>query len=63
VSIDPRPGAIAKRAEALTAYAWKLRYPADPYDPEISKAEEGMEIARLVFGEIGRRLPEAARVP
>jgi len=26
-------------------------------------AEEGMEIAQLVLGESGRRLPEAARVP
>jgi len=29
----------------------------------MSEAEEGMEIARLVIGEIGRRLPEAATVP
>jgi hypothetical protein len=27
------------------------------------EAEEGIEIARLALGEIGRRLPEAARVP
>jgi HEPN domain-containing protein len=62
VSIDPTLAGIAKRAEALTAYAWKLRYPGDPYDPETSEAEEGMEIARVVVGEIGRRLPEAASV-
>jgi hypothetical protein len=29
----------------------------------MSEAEEGMEIARLVLGEICRRLPEGAGVP
>jgi HEPN domain-containing protein len=62
VSIDPTLAAVAKRAEPLSAYAWKVRYPGEPYEPEMSEAEEGMEIARLVLGEIGRRLPEAARV-
>lgn len=63
VSIDPSLAATAKRAEPLTAYAWKLRYPGEPYVPEISEAEEGLEIAREVFGEILRRLPEGAKVP
>jgi hypothetical protein len=38
-------------------------YPGEIYDPEMSEAEEGMEIARLVIGEIGRLLPEWAGVP
>jgi hypothetical protein len=63
VSIDATLAAITKRAEALTAYAWRLRYPGDPYEPDLAEAEEGIEIARLVVSEIGRRLPEAARVP
>jgi HEPN domain-containing protein len=29
VSIDPTLATIAKRAEALTAYAWRLRYPGE----------------------------------
>ncbi len=63
VSIDPSLAATAKRAEPLTAYAWKLRYPGEPYGPEMSEAEESLEIAREVFGEILRRLPEGAAVP
>lgn len=63
VSIEPSLAAIAQRAEPLTAYAWKLRYPGEPYEPEITKAEEDLGIARLVFDEIRRRLPEAAQVP
>jgi HEPN domain-containing protein len=63
VSVEPALAPVVKRAEPLTAYAWKLRYPGEPYEPELSEAEEGIEIARLVFGEIRRRLPEAAQVP
>jgi hypothetical protein len=62
VSINPALGIVAKRAEPLAAYAWKLRYPGEPYDPAMPEAEEGLEIAQLVFGEISRRLPEAAQV-
>ena len=57
VSIEPKLAAIAKRAEPLTAYAWKLRYPGEPYEPDSSEAEEGLEIARQVFEEIRRLLP------
>lgn len=63
VSIDPALAPVVKRAEPLTAFAWKLRYPGDLSDPEMSEAEDGLEIARQVFNEIRRRLPEAAKVP
>ena len=62
VSIDPSLETITRRAEPLTEYAWKLRYPGEPYIPELVEAEKGLGIAREVFGEVGDRLPEAARV-
>lgn len=62
VSIEPALAGIVRSAEPLTAYAWKLRYPGEPYAPPASEAEAGLEIARLVFDEIRRRLPEAAQV-
>lgn len=63
VSAEPALAVIVKRAEPLTAYAWKLRYPGEPHEPEASETIEVMAIAQLVFDEIRRRLPEAAKVP
>jgi hypothetical protein len=63
VSIDPTLAGIVKRAEPLTAYAWKFRYPGEPYEPETAEAEEVLEIARIVFEEILRRLTEVSAVP
>ena len=45
---------LTTEADALTDYAWKLRYPGDPYIVEA--AELG------VLAEIQSRLPVAARV-
>jgi HEPN domain-containing protein len=61
VSIEPAIAAIVKRAEPLTAYAWKLRYPGEPYEPEIAEGEECLEIAQLVFDQIRLRLPGQPR--
>jgi HEPN domain-containing protein len=63
VSIESALAPIVRRAEPLTAYAWKLRYPGEPYEPAASEAEEALDIARLVFDEIRRCLPEAPQAP
>jgi HEPN domain-containing protein len=62
VSVDPALAPIVKQAEPLTAYAWKLRYPGEPYEPTIAEAEEGLAVARMVFEEISGRLPKPAQV-
>jgi HEPN domain-containing protein len=63
VQVEPALAPIVKRAEPLTAYAWKLRYPGEPYEPDVSEAEEGIDIARQVLDEVRRLLPKAAQVP
>lgn len=61
ISVEPALAGIVKRAEPLTAHAWKLRDPGEPHEPEMSEGKEGMDFAQLVFDEIRRRLPEVAQ--
>jgi HEPN domain-containing protein len=63
VAAEPALAEIVKRAEPLTEYAWKLRYPGDPYEPALSEAEESVLLARDVFARIRDLLPAAARPP
>jgi hypothetical protein len=60
VAAEPALAEIVKRAEPLTEYAWKLRYPGDPYEPELSEAEESVLLAGDVFARIRDLLPAAA---
>lgn len=62
-SIEPSLAAIVKLAEPLTAYAWKLRYPGEPYEPGMPEAEEALKIARMMFDEVRSRMPAAEERP
>jgi HEPN domain-containing protein len=57
VALDATHGAIAGQAAPLTEYAWKFRYPGEPYEPEREEAEQALATARNVYNAILSRLP------
>lgn len=59
---EPALGPAVKAAEPLTAYAWMLRYPGDPYVPDAGEAESALAVARGVYQEIAARLPKGPAV-
>jgi len=60
--IDPSLEATASDAHVLTDYAWKLRYPGEPYVVEEGELEAMMSLASSVLTEIRSRLPAEARL-
>ena len=62
VAVDPTLAALVRTAEPLTAYAWKLRYPGEPYVPQAAEAALALTTAQTVYNEVVARLPEAAGV-
>ncbi len=62
VALDATLAALVRAAEPLTAYAWRLRYPGDPYVPEAAEATEALDTADTVYREIVSRLPEVVGV-
>jgi hypothetical protein len=58
--LDATLGAIADEAAPLTEYAWKFRYPGEPYEPEREEAERALATARNVYNAILSRLPAGA---
>jgi len=61
VALDATLAGPARAAEPLTAYAWRFRYPGDPYVPEAAEAAEAIRTAESVYQAIVSRLPDAAR--
>ncbi len=62
VAQDDTLAALVRAAVPLTAYAWKLRYPGDPYVPEAAEAAEALGTAETVYSEIVSRLAGTAEV-
>ncbi|MFB3902596.1 MAG: hypothetical protein ACE15E_04030 [Acidobacteriota bacterium] len=56
-SLEP----VCRRAESLTTYAWRFRYPGEPTDPTLEEAVAALGIAREVYDAILARLPEEVR--
>jgi len=61
VDLDASLREIAARAEGLSAYAVRFRYPGAPYQPSLEEARAAEAIAREVFEAILARLPEEVR--
>ncbi len=61
LALDATLQAFADPAVPLTEYAWKFRYPGEPDQPSRGEAEEGLEIARLLYQAVLSRLPEEVR--
>ncbi len=55
-AIDPTIAATSLGLHVLTDYAWKLRYPGDPYILEEGELASMMALSRTALEEIQRRL-------
>jgi hypothetical protein len=49
------------RADALTKYAWRFRYPGAPYEPTLDEGRTASNLAREVMDAILGRLPFEVR--
>jgi len=59
--LDASLSETAVRAEGLSAYAVRFRYPGAPYQPTLEEARAAEAIAREVFEAILARLPQEVR--
>lgn len=60
--IDPSLDPLAATAHALTDYAWKMRYPGDPYVIAEGEVAAMIQLAAEVLDQIQIRLPAEARL-
>ncbi|MBM3746081.1 MAG: HEPN domain-containing protein [Acidobacteria bacterium] len=58
---DPTLTELLQRANSLTKYAVRFRYPGAPYQPTVEEAHAAHALAREVADAIMSRLPEEAR--
>lgn len=57
LAIDDSLQAAVSRAEGLTKYARRFRYPGVPHEPGSIEAQDGLQRAEAAVGELERRLP------
>ena len=62
LELDSSFANFAKRAETLTDFAWRLRYPGNPYVFGDGEVEAMIGLAAEVLDQIQSRLPAVARV-
>jgi HEPN domain-containing protein len=56
LAIDNSLETTVGRAEGLTQYAWRFRYPGAPYEPSATEAVEALATAEALVREIEIRL-------
>jgi hypothetical protein len=61
VGIDSSLAELICRADALTKYAWRFRYPGAPYVPTLDEGRTAFNLAREVVDAILSRLPLEVR--
>jgi HEPN domain-containing protein len=61
VGVDSSLADLMCRADALTKYASRFRYPGAPYDPTLDEGRTALNLAREVIGSILGRLPLEVR--
>ena len=61
LSIDPALREAVDRAVPLSEYAWKFRYPGDPYEPTTERGCRDALDSRGVFETVLSRLPSDLR--
>ncbi len=61
VQVDRTLGPLKARAETLTEYATRFRYPGARYEPSLEEARVAVALAREVMEAILIRLPREAR--
>lgn len=59
--VDTAFGGWAERMNKLTEYAWKFRYPGEPYEPSVEDAQQALTLAREAYDAVLARLPAEAR--
>lgn len=57
LALDASLQPAISQAEGLTQYAWRFRYPGEPYEPDPAEAQDGLKRAEMAVGEIEGRLP------
>jgi HEPN domain-containing protein len=61
LALDPSLRDTIDRAVPLSEYAWRFRYPGEPYDPTVAEAESALAIAREVYRAVSASVPETTR--
>ena len=61
VGVDSSLADVMSRADALTKYAWRFRYPGAPYEPTLDEGRTAFNLAREVIGSILSCLPSDVR--
>jgi hypothetical protein len=61
VGVDSSLADLMSRADALTKYAWRFRYPGAPYEPALDEAWTALHLSREVLSAIVGRVPPEAR--
>jgi HEPN domain-containing protein len=61
VDLDPTLKDLADRADILTKYAWRFRYPGAPYEPALEEGQQAFALAGEVMEAITNRLPPEVR--
>jgi len=59
--VDPSLASIVVQARELTRYAWTLRYPGEPYEPEPPEVSGAIDIAAAALEAVLSRLPVGFR--
>jgi len=59
--IDSSLAEFMSRADALTKYAWRFRYPGAPYEPTLDEGRTAFNLAHEVMEAILGRLPLEVR--
>jgi len=60
-AIDSTLEPVLRRAAMLTDYAWKYRYPGEPFQPTKNDAKSALRLSREVYEAIVSRLPAPVR--
>jgi HEPN domain-containing protein len=61
LAVDPSLREVIDQAVPLSEYAWKFRYPGEPFQPEADEVAEALATARAVFEATVSRLPVDVR--
>lgn len=59
--VDSSLAGLISRADALTKYAWRFRYPGAPYEPTLEEGLTARTLAREVMDAVLGRLPLEVR--
>jgi HEPN domain-containing protein len=61
VELDPELESDLRRAAPLTEYAWRYRYPGEPFTPSETEVREALSVARETVALLLRRMPKEAQ--